>query len=613
MAVVKPDLAFEDMAPALVFDEYERLHAWVKAQSDCAGASCDNSNGVKERFQTILYPLFLYSFLSSVQYIRNSIRKCATQEEMADRRISENKASTIAFYNRHRDEFSLMYGDELKEIESATANVMNAQNPKDENPADAGTISCYILTKFVAVTDIATFQKVRRYISESRSDRMELIFCTYILPYTKPLPNVAIPQETQAAEPLIKIDPELLQSTSPAAPSQSQPQVSLLSSTLSASTLSLSPSTISVTSLSPSLPQPSLTSSARFVEEYAAPPHPSITDDGTGVQRSAATFAKFPARGSATVMIATFYGSESSQLSTSAFSPNGNSLVAGFSNGTISLWDSGGSIVSGGLTQHTLHGHAGPVYGASFERTGGNWLASCGCDGTARLWDIRERMECVSCFKGHAIGEPLWDIAWSPAGQYFATAGHDKTALMWSPAQRKPVRVFVGHQADVSCLCFHPNGSYLVTASEDCHARIWDVVTGRCVRMIPLSASATRVEVSPNGKYFVAGFYDGTVRAFDIKSGRLIGNRQRQGPSYPQACAAPVYAFAFSRDGTSLAVGSEDSSVRIWDTNDESLLALGSNYDFVQTYYTRNTPIYALSYVSPNVLVGAGPYNKVVN
>ena len=626
MAVVKPELSFEDMAPASVIGEYERLHAWATSQGDSSAASAGCNDGgtsgcTREKLQALVYPFFLYSFLAAVQHIRNSTRRCTTPEDAVSRRISENKASVVAFLNRHRDEFSTVYGDEIKEVEAAAINVMNAQNFKDDSSKDAVTIRCYMLTKFVVHTDVVTFERVRRYISESKLKCMEMILCTFILPYTKHIPSGEPPSEAPPAEPLIKRDPELMQSSSPSL-QQAQSHVPLTTSTLGLSSSSssvMSVPAVSMPALSPSLTQ-SASASSLVVDEYGAPPPPSLSSSSMFMSSNMAEASsnvrkrteKVPVRSPTTVMISTFYGSEASTLSTSTFSSDGNTLVAGLTNGTMSLWRTDSSFTSGALSQHTLYGHAGPVYGTSFEKPGADWLVSCGCDGTARLWDVRERMECVSCFKGHAIGEPLWDISWSPAGRYFATAGHDKIALMWSPAERKPVRVFVGHQADVNCLCFHPNGSYLVTASEDMYARVWDVVSGNCVRMIYIHGVPTRIAVSPNGKYFVAGFYDGSVRAFDIKSGKIVDIRQSPAALYSRACE-PVYALAFNYDGTALAVGSEDSSVRVWDTSDGSLPFLGFNYLYSQTYYTRNTPIYALRYISPNLLIGAGPYKKVLN
>lgn len=50
-------------------------------------------------------------------------------------------------------------------------------------------------------------------------------------------------------------------------------------------------------------------------------------------------------------------------------------------------------------------------------------------------------------YKGHVT--PVWDVEFSPHGYYFVSGGHDKTARLWVTDQHQPVRVFVGHFADV--------------------------------------------------------------------------------------------------------------------------------------------------------------------
>ena len=69
---------------------------------------------------------------------------------------------------------------------------------------------------------------------------------------------------------------------------------------------------------------------------------------------------------------------------------------------------------------------------------------------------------------------------------------------------------------------------------------------------------ATSVAFSPNGTTLAAGNADGTVRLWDMATGRQIG-RPLTGP------ADPVTSVTFSPDGTTLASASPDHTVRLWD------------------------------------------------
>ena len=51
-------------------------------------------------------------------------------------------------------------------------------------------------------------------------------------------------------------------------------------------------------------------------------------------------------------------------------------------------------------------------------------LLSCSEDGTIRLWSLLT-WTCIVCYRGHIL--PIWDVKFSHAGYYFASAGHDRT------------------------------------------------------------------------------------------------------------------------------------------------------------------------------------------
>jgi transcription initiation factor TFIID subunit 5 len=145
----------------------------------------------------------------------------------------------------------------------------------------------------------------------------------------------------------------------------------------------------------------------------------------------------------------------------------------------------------------------------------------------ARLWDVQSGRN-VSVYRGPALW-PMWDVAFSPMGHYFATASYSRTAMLWVTTQPQPVRLLVGHYSDVSCVTWHPNCNYVATGSWDKSARLWDVLTGKCVRVFnghvgPLSS----ITFSPDGKYVAAAASGATaagstIRVWDITSGREVG------------------------------------------------------------------------------------------
>jgi len=317
----------------------------------------------------------------------------------------------------------------------------------------------------------------------------------------------------------------------------------------------------------------------------------------------------------ASVCLFTLFHTDSTMCS-AAVSPTGQAVAAGFEDSLVRLWSPTGSKQTGqtyGLgptSAATLIGHSAPVYGLSF-RQDGQWLLSAGGDGTARMWWL-ERQTAIVCFKGHAPGEPVWDVAFSPVPYYFATGCHDTTARIWVTNSTTAVRVLVGHKADVTCLGFHPNGSLLATGGADKVARLWDVCSGGCVRLFaghsrPLSAIA----VSPTGRVLATASEDGTVALWDILTSRrlrtLIGHTR------------PVYGLDFSSEGSVLASGGGDGTVRLWDTSERVISELLSarpndpeptfpNGLLNKAFITKHTPIHTLRYSRRNLLFAVGPY-----
>ena len=72
-------------------------------------------------------------------------------------------------------------------------------------------------------------------------------------------------------------------------------------------------------------------------------------------------------------------------------------------------------------------------------------------------------------FAGHR--DLLYDAELSPDGSLVATAGYDRTILLWDTATWQPRGVLEGHAGTVYSVRFSPDGERLVSASQDGSAR----------------------------------------------------------------------------------------------------------------------------------------------
>jgi WD40 repeat protein len=102
-------------------------------------------------------------------------------------------------------------------------------------------------------------------------------------------------------------------------------------------------------------------------------------------------------------------------------SPDGNSLVV--AGDEAAIYD-----VATGKQRIALHGHAGTVASAKYDRSGKRIVTAGDDDKTLRVWDAASGVSLASMPNG---GE-VWEATFSSDGSYVVSAGHKQPARIWS-------------------------------------------------------------------------------------------------------------------------------------------------------------------------------------
>lgn len=196
-------------------------------------------------------------------------------------------------------------------------------------------------------------------------------------------------------------------------------------------------------------------------------------------------------------------------------------------------------------------------------------LIAAGSYGVVKLFDTASKAEIASWPEPAGFVKAL---AFSPDGSRLASTSYQTVTLreivpLESAASANAARVVKGHRGYVTGADFSPDGKLLATCSEDETIRLWDPVTGEERRaIIGLSQPALGVRFAHNGEWLAVCTGDatrptkkGAARIYDVEGQLryLLEGHERV-----------VSALAFSPDDSTLATGSADEMIKLWNTSD---------------------------------------------
>jgi WD40 repeat protein len=186
----------------------------------------------------------------------------------------------------------------------------------------------------------------------------------------------------------------------------------------------------------------------------------------------------------------------------------------------------------------------------------GNTVAVGGTDGSLRLLDAETGYEKWRV-RGHDL--EVTSVAFSSDCSRVLTTAWDATAVIWDYTTGAELRVLSGHKAVVVTGVYTNDGSRVLTASEDCTVRIWDASNGN--ELILMQGKVHPIQTakfSPDEMLVLIVYFDNTVQLWDVSTGAELVK------SIESHALSMTYG-TFSPDGSKVLTTSRDKTARIWD------------------------------------------------
>lgn len=139
-------------------------------------------------------------------------------------------------------------------------------------------------------------------------------------------------------------------------------------------------------------------------------------------------------------------------------------------------------------------------------------------NGAITIWNIAERRP-RSAFQAHATAKPVVSISFTTDGTRFVSASSDQTAKVWETATARLVSTLEGHEKFLLCASFSPDGSRVVTASNDDQVKLWESATGReIMTVVPRSGVRRLVGAGFNHDGTRIFFLTGEKQLFEVEA-----------------------------------------------------------------------------------------------
>jgi hypothetical protein len=149
-------------------------------------------------------------------------------------------------------------------------------------------------------------------------------------------------------------------------------------------------------------------------------------------------------------------------------------------------------------------------------------------------------------------------------------------------------------KGEITGITWSPDGKDLVVVSN-IGIYFYDSKTLSEKLFIEVESHLTGATFSPDGQTLASGSWDKSIRLWDVETGSLL--RELEGPT------GSIYSVTFSPDGQTLASGGYDSTIRLWDVRTGGLL---------RKLEGHTDPVYSVTFSPDGQTLASGGYDSTI-